>query len=131
MIPYGALDRVTWDCVHFVTQKEADGISNWGQGVTIDVDLRGVDSKESLLDQVAHALRFPTTFGRNWDALVDCLRDLGSWIPADAYTVRLIGAEGLWRKVPMIAGVLVSVWLSAAEHMGTRLHKPLHLVFVF
>ncbi|HTP49728.1 MAG TPA: barstar family protein [Anaeromyxobacteraceae bacterium] len=37
-----------------------------------------VIDKGSLLDAAAKGLSFPATFGRNWDALEDCLCDL-SW----------------------------------------------------
>lgn len=40
----------------------------------------GIDSKAALLDMLCSVLRFPSYFGRNWDALDECLRDL-SWLP--------------------------------------------------
>lgn len=40
----------------------------------------GVSSKEQLMPVREEALRLPDYFGRNWDALFDCLRDL-SWLP--------------------------------------------------
>ena len=42
-----------------------------------DVDLSGVDSKLALLDALAKGLSLPAHFGRNWDALADCLEDDG------------------------------------------------------
>jgi RNAse (barnase) inhibitor barstar len=39
----------------------------------------GIQSKRELLEALARAGRFPDYFGRNWDALSDCLRDL-QWI---------------------------------------------------
>ncbi|WP_179816449.1 barstar family protein [Allostreptomyces psammosilenae] len=51
-----------------------------------------------LFAEFDRGLRFPSYFGRNWDALRDCLRDL-SWIPARHYLVvvrdshRLLSAE--------------------------------------
>ena len=39
----------------------------------------GIRSKVELLQSLANAGRFPEYFGRNWDDLLDCLRDL-SWI---------------------------------------------------
>ncbi len=36
-------------------------------------------TKEDLLSALAEELEFPSHFGRNWDALNDCLRDL-SWL---------------------------------------------------
>ena len=40
----------------------------------------GISTKSALLDALPKELRFPEYFGRNWDALVECLRDL-SWLP--------------------------------------------------
>lgn len=40
----------------------------------------GIKSKAALLDELYRCLRFPDYFGFNWDALVDCIRDL-SWLP--------------------------------------------------
>ena len=39
----------------------------------------GARGKEKLLGALAGKLRFPAYFGRNWDALDECLRDL-SWL---------------------------------------------------
>jgi RNAse (barnase) inhibitor barstar len=41
---------------------------------------------DALFDEVATALDFPQYFGRNWDALDECLADL-SWLPAPAYVL--------------------------------------------
>lgn len=38
-----------------------------------------VNGKEDLLRQVAEHLRFPSYFGCNWDALLDCMRNF-EWI---------------------------------------------------
>ncbi|XXF78888.1 barstar family protein [Myxococcaceae bacterium GXIMD 01537] len=40
----------------------------------------GVSGKEQLMSVLEETLRLPGYFGRNWDALPDCLRDL-SWLP--------------------------------------------------
>jgi RNAse (barnase) inhibitor barstar len=39
------------------------------------VDLGNADSKAALLDALAQGLALPAHFGRNWDALADCLED--------------------------------------------------------
>ena len=44
------------------------------------VSLAGCHDKGDLLQRIAKALAFPKTFGANWDALADCLGDLG-WLP--------------------------------------------------
>lgn len=58
------------------------------------VDLRGCADKRTLLARLAAQLDFPPTFGRNWDALSDALRDL-SWQPANGYALLLESAEAL------------------------------------
>jgi RNAse (barnase) inhibitor barstar len=44
------------------------------------INLAGCRDKRDLLQRIANALAFPETFGFNWDALADCLGDLG-WLP--------------------------------------------------
>lgn len=44
------------------------------------VSLAGCRAKDDLLQRIAKALELPETFGANWDALADCLNDLG-WLP--------------------------------------------------
>jgi RNAse (barnase) inhibitor barstar len=48
------------------------------------IDLAGCRDKGDFLTRVAAALEFPEWFGGNWDALFDCLTDLG-WRPAAGY----------------------------------------------
>ncbi|GAA1883233.1 barstar family protein [Streptomyces durmitorensis] len=48
---------------------------------TVSIDLSGVSDKAAFMDRCARALELPDWFGRNWDALADCLTDLG-WAPA-------------------------------------------------
>ena len=38
-----------------------------------------VDSKISLLDTLNTVMAFPAYFGRNWDALEECINDLSWW----------------------------------------------------
>lgn len=45
------------------------------------VDGSSVTTKAAALDAFAAAMSFPSWFGRNLDALYDCLTDL-SWLPA-------------------------------------------------
>jgi hypothetical protein len=51
--------------------------------------LRGDDMSTSRLffAQFAAALQFPLYFGKNMNALAECLADLGDWLPGDAYTL--------------------------------------------
>jgi RNAse (barnase) inhibitor barstar len=58
------------------------------------VDLAKARDKEQLLGSIGHAMAFPEWFGHNWDALLDCLVDLG-WRPAEGYVVMLEHCDGI------------------------------------
>ena len=58
------------------------------RALEVHIDLSTCIGKRDLLDRFAAALRFPSWFGHNWDAMHDCLTDL-SWLPASAYRVVL------------------------------------------
>ena len=40
----------------------------------------GIKNKSALMDALFEGLQFPDYFGRNWDALDECICDL-SWLP--------------------------------------------------
>ncbi|HEV7651284.1 MAG TPA: barstar family protein [Actinophytocola sp.] len=50
------------------------------------IDGTQIRSKDDFYTAVAAALSFPDWFGRNLDALADCLRDL-SWLPAGEHVL--------------------------------------------
>jgi RNAse (barnase) inhibitor barstar len=77
------------------------------------IDLAGCRSKLNLLDRIAHALQFPKTFGRNWDALTDCLGDL-SWLSAKGYWIEFTHAVELRKAAPEDFNALMSVLDDAA-----------------
>ena len=52
--------------------------------------LARVDLRQPVFDAFSQALAFPDWFGRNWDALEDCLTDL-SWREADGHVLLLEG----------------------------------------
>lgn len=83
------LDDATRAGVFFVTGEDLDslGVAARDAGLLVRrVDLGGCNGKGTLLLRIAAALDFPSSFGRNWDALSDSLRDL-SWIPGQGYAV--------------------------------------------
>ena len=58
------------------------------------VDLARVRDKSAMLAVIGHALRFPSWYGRNLDALADCLGDL-SWLSADGHLLLLEHCDGI------------------------------------
>jgi RNAse (barnase) inhibitor barstar len=121
------LVRVDWSCVHFAREEpsETELIDRGLALVLIEGDRVG-DAGE-LMDALAVGFSFPDYFGRNWDAVDECLRDL-SWLPAEGYVLVVRDADDLWRREPRAAARLIESWLFCAEHWARR-ETPFHLVF--
>jgi RNAse (barnase) inhibitor barstar len=58
------------------------------------IDLAHVADKDALLATIGKTMAFPDWFGHNFDALADCLNDLG-WRPAEGYLVLLEHCDGI------------------------------------
>ena len=56
-------------------------------------------TRAGFFQEIARDLRFPDYFGRNWDAVYDCLTDL-NWLPAAGYVVVLDGFDHLAMNEP-------------------------------
>jgi hypothetical protein len=79
--------------------------------------------KDRLLADLAAALEFPAWFGRNWDALEDCLGDL-SWSDAAGHV--LIVEEP---RPGDELGIFIDVLRSSAQHRAAR-GRPFFAVFI-
>ena len=62
--------------------------------LVLRVDLAAARNKDEMLTAVGRTLRFPEWFGHNWDALADCLLDMG-WLPATGYMIILEHCDGI------------------------------------
>ena len=82
-------------------------------------DLARVDLRQPVFDAFAGALGFPDWFGRNWDALEDCLSDL-SWRDAPGHVLILEG-----EAEPMLLDVL-----GAATEFWAGQGKPFFAVLL-
>ncbi|HSQ70463.1 MAG TPA: barstar family protein, partial [Steroidobacteraceae bacterium] len=98
------------------------------QWLCLRADLLGCVDKQGLLEHLARDLGFPGWFGRNWDALSDCLRDL-EWHPAaEGYLLVLEHADGLAASAPDVLEVALDILRDAAEDWASR-GRPM-LVYV-
>ncbi|HEX2197889.1 MAG TPA: barstar family protein [Burkholderiales bacterium] len=68
--------------------------------------LARLDLRQPVFEAFSQALAFPDWFGRNWDALEDCLTDL-SWRPDQGQVLLMEGARD--------GGMLVEVLGAAAQ----------------
>lgn len=67
---------------------------------TVHIDCEFVADKAALMAAMAAAFRFPAYFGKNWDALLDCLRSLPNEIPAKGYVLAMKNQHRLLRDFP-------------------------------
>ena len=56
-------------------------------------------TRAGFFEEIARALRFPDYFGRNWDAVYDCLTDF-NWLPAAGYVLVIDGFDHLAMNDP-------------------------------
>jgi RNAse (barnase) inhibitor barstar len=79
------------------------------------INLTSVRDKASFLKKVAEALSFPEYFGMNWDALSDCLTDMG-WRPAAGYVLLLTNFQKFAGVAPADMKVLRDIFDSSARY---------------
>lgn len=110
---------------------QADEIVEAAHGSELDVariDLAGASDKEQLLARIAAALSFPDWFGRNWDALEDCLGDL-AWRGDRGHVLLIEGFENLRARRPDDFGMLLDVLASSAQYWLEQ-GRPFFVAFV-
>jgi hypothetical protein len=100
------------------------------------LDGRRCRTKRALLDEIARAFGFPAYFGRTWDALEDCLTDLG-WLPGAGYRLILGAADRLLARDPASYVTLVALledvgraWATGETGHPGRSAVPFHTVLV-
>jgi RNAse (barnase) inhibitor barstar len=81
-------------CVYY-TEIPADEIIAAAKATGLHafkVDVRKARGKNEFLDLFATILHFPAYFGRNWDALADCLSDL-AWLDGAGWVLILVHCD--------------------------------------
>ena len=86
------------------------------------IDLHGCRDRHALLQRLALALALPASFGHNWDALADCLRDL-SWLPAWGHVLLFEHADGLRHAAAADFEILLGI-LDDAATFASEQDKP-------
>ncbi len=93
-------------------------------------------TKDGLLTEFAQALEFPDYFGRNWDALEECLTDL-EWLPGRGYVFCITDAEHVlagddeeYETLLEILSDAGEAWAAARTNDRGGRGVPFHVVFV-
>jgi RNAse (barnase) inhibitor barstar len=84
------------------------------------------DRRPELLGAIGRVLRFPGYYGRNLDALEECLSDL-SWLPEGEVVLVWDGEDALRRADPAGHVALMEVFTAVTEQMAAG-RRPLRVV---
>jgi RNAse (barnase) inhibitor barstar len=93
----------------------------------VRIDLQRLAGKAGFLDRAARALKFPRWFGKNWDALNDCLTDL-SWLEGKGWVIIFENAKGFAERKPQLFENAVEVFQAASDYWR-RAGKPFWVFF--
>ncbi|MFI6444497.1 barstar family protein [Kitasatospora sp. NPDC050543] len=79
--------------------------------------------EQGLFEQMSARLRFPVYFGWNWNALSDCLRDMG-WAPADHYLIVIERSALMLQECAEDRETVLKILERAGRHWGHSLDHP-------
>lgn len=119
------LTRPSQNGVYFVGADDLDRLARAAAREELHVcrsDLVGCRDKHELLRRLAVSLQLPATFGHNWDALADCLRDLG-WLPAWGHVLLFEHTDELRQYAPADYDILLGI-LDDAATFGAEHDRP-------
>ena len=119
------LTKPTQSGVYFVGVNDLDRLARTATRDELQVcrtDLVGCHDKDELLRRLAASLQLPATFGHNWDALADCLRDLG-WMPAWGHVVLFEHADEFRQAAEADFNILLGI-LDDAATFGNDNDRP-------
>ena len=78
----------------------------------------GIRDRETLFDVIERLMEFPY-FGRNWDALSDCLGGL-EWLPASGYVILYEEPQHLFKTSKDVLMTFFEIIISSAKEWSMR-----------
>jgi len=84
---------------------------------TAKLDGELVKNKEDMMAATAMTLKFPSYFGRNWDALLDCLRSLPEFLPSAGYILVIERSGSFLKDNPEDMETFRDILSTAAEFL--------------
>lgn len=105
--------------IYAVTEEvSVEAVTEWARshGVYFS-QLQGerISTSHNFMTEIADALSFPSYFGKNWDALDECLRDL-EWLPANGYLIFFEKVDTFAITEPHSFAIALRVFKWAIEH---------------
>lgn len=102
------------------------------------LDGKRMQTPDQMLDEMDAALQFPWYFGRNWNAVIDCLRDT-DWEARGSYILlvrnsELVGCQAPDDELQHLVGVFSTVGQQLTEEFEEsydqlRRPTPFHVLF--
>lgn len=96
-----------------------------------ELDCTQLRNADSLWGQFAVVFEFPKWFGRNWDALLDLLRDL-SWFDSSGYLIIFRNEESIAeadaqivKKLAIVLRHTAAYWKTGESESGPFVHPVL------
>jgi hypothetical protein len=120
--PHWQLGSAAEAGVHWIERTQVETLCEAGRAAGLHcarLDLESCRGKADLLAGLAREFRFPTWFGHNWDALADCLDDLG-WLKASGYLLALENPIGLSHAAPKDFALTLDILGDAARRWRER-----------
>lgn len=81
----------------------------------VNVYFKDADTKDKIHENLKSSLQLPDYYGRNLDALYDCLSEK---VPTEELTYRLIGINEVPEELKDYAGRIVTIFRRVAEELG-------------
>lgn len=97
---------------------------------TAFVDGEAIADKAALMDALAAAFRFPPYFGKNWDALLDCLRSLPNDMPGVKYALVIRESRLFLAASPKDLEAFIDVAWEAKGFLLEKFHSDLTLILL-
>ncbi|MFV0421728.1 barstar family protein [Oleidesulfovibrio sp.] len=97
--------------VHFCNKEKYDEIKFDDDVAVMQTSLATLNSELDFLLNIKEAMFFPF-FGENWDALFDCIQDMG-WLPSKHYVLAIHDSGRCWKEQPEILHKCAIFWLDA------------------
>ncbi|HBB65818.1 MAG: hypothetical protein A2X28_00450 [Elusimicrobia bacterium GWA2_56_46] len=97
---------------------------------TARLDGAVIKNKQDLLAALAAGFRFPSYFGYNWDALLDCLRSLPDNLRARGYAVVIDGSALFLKDSPADLADFREISAAAAEFILDKYKLPFKVIML-
>ncbi|PIU19197.1 MAG: hypothetical protein COT18_08810 [Elusimicrobia bacterium CG08_land_8_20_14_0_20_59_10] len=94
------------------------------------IDGAAVPDKAALMEALAAAFSFPAYFGKNWDALLDCLRSLPDGIPAKGYVLAVKNSGSFLSAAPADLEAFTEIAAEAKKFLAEKAGAGFRIVFL-